>query len=191
MARRGSSPQPREFRAGRAGTLHPGGDSRAVRSTCPRYARVHASTTTLRTSARHGDALGPDRRGLDGAGAHAAGGVRILLSLATAISILAVALLLVMTPVWMHLALGATSVANFVSPQQAFDLSDKTVAELFFGPGTFAPFAADEAAHMRDVRVVLYGFLLLAAASLVFVAVSLVRTPRDVSRWKAVGRGGI
>jgi len=117
--------------------------------------------------------------------------VRILLSLATAISILAVALLLVMTPVWMHLALGATSVANFVAPQQAFDLSDKTVAELFFGPGTFAPFAADEAAHMRDVRVVLYGFLLLAAASLVFVAVSLVRTPRDVSRWKAVGRGGI
>jgi integral membrane protein (TIGR01906 family) len=117
--------------------------------------------------------------------------VRILLSLATAISILAVALLLVMTPVWMHFAVGATSTANFVSPQQAFELSDRTVAELFLGPGTFAPFASDEAAHMRDVRVVLYGFLLLSAACLVFVAASLLRAPRGVSRWKAVSRGGI
>ena len=44
---------------------------------------------------------------------------------------------------------------------------------------------------MRDVRVVLYGFLLLAVVSLVFVVVSLVRAPRDATRWKAVSRGGI
>jgi integral membrane protein (TIGR01906 family) len=100
----------------------------------------------------------------------------------------------------MHFALHASGGDQLlVTPQQGLDISDRTIHELFFGPGTFqystAPgpviFAPDEAAHMRDVRVVLYGFLLLALASTVFVVTSLVRRPRDAARWSAVARGGI
>ena len=49
------------------------------------HARLQAATRARRSRAGHGDAARTDGRGLDGAGAHAAGGVRILLSLATAI----------------------------------------------------------------------------------------------------------
>lgn len=117
--------------------------------------------------------------------------MRILLSIATAITILAVALLLMMTPQWMHYALRGPTAPYFATPQMAFDLSDRTISELFFGPGTFSRFGGDEASHMRDVRVVLYGFLVVAAASLVFVVASLVSAPRDAARWRAVARGGI
>src|SRR3954447_15817941 len=100
-----------------------------------------------------------------GTGAHPAGGVRILLSLATAITILAVALVLLLTPIWTHFALGA---AGSVSPsgagQAAIDASDATVAALVtFGRFDFvephgnlypALFTTDEQAHMRDVQVV-------------------------------------
>ena len=33
------------------------------------------------------------------------------------------------------------------TPEAAFQLSDRTVAELFLGPGTFSDYAADEAGH--------------------------------------------
>src|SRR6266567_133546 len=108
------------------------------------------------------------------------------------IVLLAIALLLLMTPVWVHFALDASGGQALAGdPASAHELSDRTVAELFVGPGTFAYFGADEAAHMRDVRIVLYAFLALAAVSLAFVAASLLRAPRDIARWRAVGRGGI
>ena len=135
--------------------------------------------------------------------------MRILLSLATAITILAVALLLLFTSFWTHFALRASGggEAILATPQMAADVSDRTISEVLFGPGTFAfegppeivdgalvsaPFYdPDEQAHMRDVRVVLYGFLGLAVVSLVFIILSLVRAPRDAARWTALGRGGI
>jgi len=126
--------------------------------------------------------------------------VRILLSLAAAISILAVALLLLLTPVWTHFALGASGGTNaLVTSAQSLEINDRTVAELFVGPGTFhysdppgpTIYSADEAAHMRDVRVVLFGFLALAGVSIVFIVASLMRRPRDAGRWRAVSRGGI
>ena len=40
---------------------------------------------------------------------------------------------------------------------------------------------------MRDVRVVLYGFLLVALVSAVFVVLRSLRRPRDAARWS--GRG--
>ena len=125
--------------------------------------------------------------------------MRILLSLATAISILAVALLLLLTPIWTHFALGAAGSASPTGGgQAAIDASDKTIAALVgFGSFDFRAadgsqmFSPDEQAHMRDVRVVLYGFLLLALVSLVFVVASLIRGARDAARWRAVSRGGI
>jgi integral membrane protein (TIGR01906 family) len=135
--------------------------------------------------------------------------VRILLSLATAITILAMALVLLLTPVWTHFALVATH-PDACQPQYLclFDTdtivadSDLTVNALMFSgdfdfartraPAGSPPFySADEQSHMRDVRVVLYGFLLLALVSLVFVVASLVRAPRNAGRWKAVSRGGL
>ena len=124
--------------------------------------------------------------------------MRILISLATGIVVLAVALLLLLTPVWTHFALAS---ADSVSPtgrgQAAIDVSDKTVGALVtlgsfnFAAGNGTPmYAADEQAHMRDVQVVFYGFMALAVASLVFVVAAVARAPRDASRWRAISRGG-
>ena len=142
--------------------------------------------------------------------------MRILLSLATAITILAVALVLLLTPIWTHTALqvsynaGDTSCASRTQPDAAcFGLSaadvvaasDQSIHALIFtgdfsfvGPNATngEPFYTEaEQAHMRDVRVVLYGFLLLALVSAVFVVASLIRGARDAARWRAVSRGGI
>jgi integral membrane protein (TIGR01906 family) len=115
-----------------------------------------------------------------------------LLVPATMIVILAVALLLLMMPLWTHFALSASGATNaFASPDVAYQLSDRTVSELLFGPGTFSAFAADEAAHMRDVRVVFYGFLLLAIASVFLIAWQLTRHGRDVAVWRSISRGGL
>lgn len=126
--------------------------------------------------------------------------MRILLSLATAITILAVALVLLLTPIWTHFALGAAgSTSPAGDPQGASDRTVWTLVTLgsFDFPEPDAPltvpplYTADEQAHMRDVQVVFYGFIILAVASLIFVLVSLRRAPRDAARWTAVGRGGI
>jgi integral membrane protein (TIGR01906 family) len=124
--------------------------------------------------------------------------VRILISPATAIVILAVALLLLLTPMWTHYALdSAGSVAPTGGGQAAIDMSDKTVGALVtlgsfdFDAADGTPmYVADEQAHMRDVQVVFYGFVALAVASLVFVVAALARAPRDASRWRALSRGG-
>ena len=119
--------------------------------------------------------------------------------MATAITILAVALLLLLfTPIWTHFAIGAAgSVAPTGGGQAAIGMSDRTIGALvMLGSFDFAAadgspmYTADEAAHMRDVQVVLYGFLLVALASVVFVVAALVRGSRDATRWRAVARGG-
>lgn len=125
--------------------------------------------------------------------------MRPLLSVAIAIVLLALALLALLTPPWTHFALDAAgSVAPSGGVQAAVEMSDQTVRALVT-MGTFdfpaadgAPmYTAAEQAHMRDVQLVLYGFLALAAASLVFVVVMLLRAPRDAARWRAVARGGL
>jgi integral membrane protein (TIGR01906 family) len=115
-----------------------------------------------------------------------------LLPPATALVIVIAAVLLLMTPLWMHLAIeqsGATQA--FATPQMAFDTSDRTVLELFAGPGTFVQFGPDEAAHLRDARAVLFLFLGLAALSAVFIVAAVLRAPHDAPRWRAVARGGL
>jgi integral membrane protein (TIGR01906 family) len=135
--------------------------------------------------------------------------VRILLSLATAISILAVTLLILFTPVWTHFALDQSH-PNVCTPQQLCLLdqntieavSDQTIsAVLVTGEFSFRGISAldvgpsfytdAEQSHMRDVRAVFYGFMVLAVASLVFVVAAVRRARRDAGRWTAVARGSV
>jgi integral membrane protein (TIGR01906 family) len=114
--------------------------------------------------------------------------------------ILAGTLLALLTPLYLHPALDAARSAAFlrVTQAEAHRLSDLTVGELVFGPGTFAFAGPDgaafydpaEAAHMRDVRLVLFGFLLLAAVSALLVLVAVARAGSQPSTWRAIGRGG-
>lgn len=107
------------------------------------------------------------------------------------IVILAVALLLLMTPLWTHFAIAASGGTQAaVTPERAFQLSDRTVAELLLGPGTFSDYAPDETGHMRDVRLVLFVFLGLAAASLVLLVWRVRRAAGDPRTWLSVARGG-
>ena len=108
------------------------------------------------------------------------------------IVILAISLLLLMTPIWTHFALGASGgTLAMAAPAESIQLSDRTVAELLVGPGSFTAFAPDEAGHMRDVRVVLLGFLALGIASGALLAWQIRSRRGDPALWRSVARGGV
>jgi hypothetical protein len=108
------------------------------------------------------------------------------------LAVLCVAFLLLLTPVWMHFAIEASGGWQVTGqPASAYALSDRLVAELIGGPGTFPDLGPDEAAHMRDARAVFYGFVALSAAGVAFVGVVLARAPRNPLNWLAVARGGL
>jgi integral membrane protein (TIGR01906 family) len=123
-----------------------------------------------------------------------------LLPAATAVAVIGLALLLLLTPVYMHAALDMAGAPGHLglSPSETHAASDRTVGELLFGPATFAFAGPDgrpfydptEAGHMRDVRVVLFGFLGLAAVSGAFVAAWVLRRRHEPAVWRAVSRGG-
>lgn len=126
--------------------------------------------------------------------------LRLLVPVATMLTIGLVALLLLFTPQWVHSALDAARAPYWLGMdnQTTHEYSDRTIRDLLFGPGTFdltAPdgsafYSADERAHMRDVRVVLYGFLVVAAVSAVGLAALAVRRKLDRPFMRSVGRGG-
>ncbi len=121
-------------------------------------------------------------------------------ALATAVTILAGALILLLQPFYVHAALDASGSARLlgVSREEAHRLSDATVRELLAGPGTFglrlpdgaAFYDPSEAAHLRDVRGVLFAFLALAALSLASVLVAFVREGGRAWPWRAASVGG-
>jgi integral membrane protein (TIGR01906 family) len=116
-------------------------------------------------------------------------------SVATALAILGVALLPLLTPLFLHPLLDAASSAAWlvVTPQVAHELSDRTVAELVFGPGTFAfagPtglafYSTSEASHLREARTLFLAFEALALGSLALVIWAAVKQ----SNWSAIARG--
>jgi integral membrane protein (TIGR01906 family) len=127
--------------------------------------------------------------------------LRLLVPVATMLAIGAVALLVLLTPLFVHAALdlaGAPAAVG-LSPTQAHEYSDRTVSELLIGPAIFefsAPdgsafYTADERAHMRDVRAVLFGFLGPAAVATVVLTIIAVRRRGDRLAVKAIGRGGL
>ena len=114
--------------------------------------------------------------------------------------LLGLALLLLFLPVYMHAALDAAGSAETlgVSRPEAHALSDRTVTELFLGPGSFnfaGPrgerfFGSDEAAHLRDVRLVLISFLGIVLLSALVLAGALLRHGGHAYIWRALARGG-
>jgi hypothetical protein len=130
-----------------------------------------------------------------------------LVSLATALAILGASLLLLLTPVYIHPALDAAGSAAILGmdPPVAHELSDRTVGEVLLGPGTFGvvqgcPYVRipdayacfydeAEAGHLRDVRLVLFGFLGLVAVAAVTLPLQGRAGRRETWFWRAVARG--
>ena len=126
--------------------------------------------------------------------------LRLLVPVATMLTIGAVALLLLFTPFWLHPALDAADSAAWLgmTQQQVHEFSDRTVQDLVFASGDFdfvagdgTPFFdASERAHMRDVRVVLYGFLGLSTVAATLLGVVTYRRRADAAILKGISRGG-
>ncbi|HEV8053768.1 MAG TPA: hypothetical protein VGP30_02950, partial [Candidatus Limnocylindrales bacterium] len=128
---------------------------------------------------------------------------RIPVPVGVTVAALGMAVLLVLPPVVMHPLLDAAGSARFmgITPAEAHRLSDLTVAELVFGPGTFAVAGPDggplydgsEIGHLKDARVLLYGFLAIASLGALGVIASVARV-RDEGRrqaWSRVSRSGL
>jgi integral membrane protein (TIGR01906 family) len=126
--------------------------------------------------------------------------LRLLVSLATALTLLGLGVVVLLLPMYMHPALDAAGApaALGLSSSQTHALSDRTVSELVLGPGMFAFAGPDgarfydesEASHLRDVRTVLYAFLALAVMAAAGTILALVRGRADPAIWRAVARGG-
>lgn len=123
----------------------------------------------------------------------------LVVGLACVVVLLAAAILPLLTPAWIHAALAASSGrAAGASLAESQALSDATVHELLFGPGTFAMsyqgrplYGPDEIGHLQDVRLILLGLLALAAVGAVILALALGQRAGRVDAWRAVARAGL
>jgi hypothetical protein len=132
---------------------------------------------------------------------------RLVVPTATGITILGLALVLLLTPVFTHWALDAAGSAAFlgVPRAMALEVSDRTIGELLLGPGTFGVmpvcagaswasgyecfYDASEASHLRDARTVLYVFAALVLAAVVVIVVAFARTGDRLALWRSVATG--
>jgi integral membrane protein (TIGR01906 family) len=120
----------------------------------------------------------------------------------TIVVIIALAVLPLLTPFFIHAALDASGSADRlgIAAPEAHTLSDHSVEELVIGPGTFAfdgpdgqPFYdVSEREHLRDARVLLWVFLVLGLVSATAIALALVRCDATNRRstWRSVSRAG-
>ena len=118
----------------------------------------------------------------------------------TALVIVGVALLPLLTPWAMHAALDLADSAAWLGMERTavHVVSDWTVDELLFGPGTWqAPgpdglplFDASEVQHLRDVRQLLWLTYVMASLALLAVLVILERSADGDQVMAAVGLGG-
>lgn len=126
--------------------------------------------------------------------------LRALIVAATVLALLGGTVLVLLSPPVVHVGLDyAGSAARLgISSDEAYRLSDRAIRELLVGPGTFAfpmgeggPRFLDtaEASHLRDVRVVLLGLLLILGAAVMVLVVGFVRARRSAWFWAAVRAG--
>lgn len=127
---------------------------------------------------------------------------RLGILVATVLVIIALAVLPLLTPWFMHTALDAAGAVDRLglSGSQVHALSDQTVRELVLGPGDFAfsgPdgqafYDTDERGHLGDARLLLGLFLVAGGISLAALAGGLVRwQTRRIAIWTAIRRSGL
>ncbi len=125
----------------------------------------------------------------------------VAIGLSTALTILGASLLILLLPLYLHPALDYAGSAEILGlpSAQVHHLSDRTVSEVLFGPGTFAFPAPDgsvpfydrsEASHLQDVRVVLWAFLVAVLVSVLALALAVAWAGREAWVWRAMSRGG-
>ena len=124
-------------------------------------------------------------------------------AVATAIVIVAIAILPFLTPAWVAFEQGRTGAAELTgyTTSELRGATDAILADLLFGPPDFdaevrgeAVLAERERSHMRDVRGVFAGFgvLALASAAVVGVAYVAARSGGHPERaWRAIRAGAI
>ncbi len=120
----------------------------------------------------------------------------------TILAIIAIAILPLLTPLFMHPALDAAASAERlgVEAADAHRWSDQSVAELVLGPGTFAfdgpggaPFYdSAERGHLSDARLLLWLCFVGGAVSVLGIGSLMVRAGEDRRRatWRVISRAG-
>jgi integral membrane protein (TIGR01906 family) len=127
---------------------------------------------------------------------------RIGLFVATILAIIALAVLPLLTPWFMHAALDAAGSAELLglTATQTHALSDQSLRELVFGPGDFAfegpdgqPFYdPDERGHLGDARLLLGIFLIAGGIGVVAIGAALgAWKDRRSAIWTVVRRAGL
>jgi integral membrane protein (TIGR01906 family) len=126
----------------------------------------------------------------------------VVVFVATILVILALAVLPLLSAPFVHAALDAAGSARLLGLETAVThaLSDRSVAELVGGPGTFAfvgpdgmPFYDEaERRHLGDARALLWLLLAAGAIAAGLIAILLAAARRSVraSLWRAVSRAG-
>ena len=122
----------------------------------------------------------------------------VLVSVATAVTLLALAVLPFLLPAWVALAQDraeATAWTGYSSPELRA-ATDSILGDLVIGPPDFDVAVAGEPVlserergHMRDVRAVFGGFAVAALASVLVLVVAAARS--GATAWRAARRGAI
>ena len=129
----------------------------------------------------------------------------VLVSLATALALLAAVVTPFLSPAWVSFEQGRSSAAAWTgySPADLQTATNAILGDLVVGPpdfdveiGGLPVLTPAERAHMRDVRGVFGGFYLLAVASLIWLVVAWRATRSGVEWtrtrfWRAIRRGSL
>ena len=122
----------------------------------------------------------------------------VLVSVATAVTLLALAVLPFLLPAWVALAQDRAEAAAWTGYTSAElrAATDSILGDLVVGPPDFDVAVAGEPVlndrergHMRDVRAVFGGFALAALASVLVLVVAAARS--GASAWRAARRGAV
>jgi integral membrane protein (TIGR01906 family) len=124
----------------------------------------------------------------------------IVVAVATAIVILALAILPFLNPLWVSLEQGRSEAAERTgfSPADLRTATHAILADLILGPADFdvaiggqPVLSAEERGHMRDVRGVFVGFGALALVSVVVLVAAHRLARGGAAFWRAVRSGAI
>jgi integral membrane protein (TIGR01906 family) len=124
----------------------------------------------------------------------------VLLALATAVVVLAVAILPFLNPIWVAFAQDRANalVWTQLSPDDLRSVTDQILHDLVLGPPTFNVFvdrtsvlSAAEQGHMRDVRNAMLAFGLIALVAAVALVVVHRLQRGSATFWRAVRQGAI